>query len=959
MVRPSPRKRLKIAARSRISAADRKDPLFSAVKDTNLNNFTVQFQFDEKTKKEKSTNLSPIKEETNNTRKTPAVTGKNESQDFVELSDLIGYTSSESLEKQPEIENQITKTRKNKKVNNRKFYNELPDNFFEKYPKIKPQKEQMNHQSNDSYFDFFHLRELEEAEDSFYLIRNLNAESESSRSGEETHLTFDLNEEKIPSPEEIDTSVKQCIRKIISAAERNGLTEKHFRVDPIERRVQYLRDNINLTHCSQEEIEALMNTFRECSDVFQLPTDPFRHTDIYEHVINLKPHVLPINQRQFRIPEHYRYEVDRQIYEMEQKGIISRCDSPWNSPIFLVPKKPNDRVEKQYRLVIDYREVNKVIEPTSFPMPRIDEILDKMDGKKYFTTLDVEGAYHQVALEQKSRQYTAFSTSSVKYCFNSVPFGLVSSPFAWLMVASKIICGSVEEGDESLSDEGVWLYMDDVVVASTTLEQHLATLEKLFKRFTKHYIKLKVNKSKFLAKEVTYLGFIITTDGLRTDPKKTECISRYPQPQNVKQVQSFMGLCNYYRRYIDDYAGLARPLYDLCKKDEAFLWSEQCENAFREFKKRLSTPPLLIFPNFAQPFILRTDCSMLSASGILSQGEIPYDKPIHYFSKVLNPAQTRYSTIEKELLAIILSVDYFHYYLVGREFLIVTDHRPLTYLFTTKNISARLHRWRYALMSYQFQIIYKSGKSNVVADALSRIKIEANDSETEVCKKFEFDVLRIGRSSGRMLPESTSEDDTNKDDSQSPHVMVMTRAKTAKINQIENARQKIPNTAQQPITANSKTVNNSQNEHLKRKPPKLADQLPFIRAKKGIALDSKEYDYLFYIIQEPNDTIHKKLQHKMKRNIDLSDAHENELSSFNSNKSIIINKSKFRTSEEISIARNLVQMIQKFCSENGVENIAISIQFRDPISHFEFKTILYETFNYDTISVTLHVNEIM
>lgn len=344
--------------------------------------------------------------------------------------------------------------------------------------------------------------------------------------------------------------------------------------------------------------------FAKYSHAFNLPGDRFEHSKIGAHKINLKPNTKIVFQRQFRVPEHQKEELKRQITELELNGIIEKSDSPWNSPIFLVPKKEDVIGIKQSRLVVDYRELNKVIEPSSFPIPLIDEIIDKMNGSKYFSTLDLHGAYHQIPLERKSKQYTAFSTAWKKYQFTSVPFGLSSSPYALLKAIHEIM-------DEI---NGAYVYMDDIIVFSSTLEEHVTILSQILERFSQHKLKLKTKKSKFLLNQVVYLGFIISSEGLKTDPKKVECIQKFPRPQTVKQVQSFMGICNYYRRYINNYAGLAKCLYNICKKDQPFDWSNECEKSFNSFKELLSNPPILIFPDFTKPFIVQTDCSLLAST---------------------------------------------------------------------------------------------------------------------------------------------------------------------------------------------------------------------------------------------------------------------------------------------------------------------------------------------------------
>lgn len=543
-------------------------------------------------------------------------------------------------EENQEISKDIKTTKKKQKINDKNFYKNLPIEFF-----------------SNEIFERIAIKPMDN-----------NSEPE-----ENIELT-DLYNEAIQSPEYEHHYIKTLTdaSDIYNEAEPDDQQTYNYHTPETrniqtENRTEYLMKNLNLDNCSQEEVKALEEILGKYNQTFQIPGDKFRHTDITTHRINLIPGTNPVTIRQFRIPEHHKGEIQKQLNELEEKGIISKCQSPWNSPIFLVPKKENEQGEKQYRLVIDYRALHKVIEPTAYPIPLIDEIIDQMQGSQLFTTLDLYGAYHQIPLDEESKQYTAFSTSWEKYCFNSVPFGLVSSPYAWLKTIHCVLQG--------LIGKNVFVYMDDIIIFAQTLEQHLQILSNVLERLLKYHLKLKIDKSKFLKRSVTYLGFIITTEGLKTDPKKIEGINKFPQPNNVKNIQSFMGMCNYYRRYIKNYAHLAKPLYNLCKKDSEFVWNEKCESAFQEFKQILTNSPILIYPNFSEQFILHTDASNDAVGAVSSQGTIPHDKPIHYFSETLNTAQTRYSTIEKKLLAIIMSVENFTYYLTGREFLIVTDHR--------------------------------------------------------------------------------------------------------------------------------------------------------------------------------------------------------------------------------------------------------------------------------------------
>lgn len=490
--------------------------------------------------------------------------------------------------------------------------------------------------------------------------------------------------------------------------------------DPDER-TRVILKFIDMSKLSDEQKNCLFDMCFKYCRAFLLEGDAFKHTNVTEHFIELKPGTTPIFIKQYRIPESHKFEIQRQISELESKGIIEKSDSPWNSPLLLVPKKTECKNEKKFRMVIDYRKLNSVTISQSYPIPLVDEIIDQMRGAKIFTVLDLHGAFHQIPLSEKCKQYTAFSTAYDKYHFNSSPFGLVGSPFTWLRTISTVLKGIV--------GRNVFVYMDDIIIHSKTIMEHRQTIETVLKKLIEHNLKLNIEKSKFFQSEVSYLGHIISAEGMKTDPRKTSCMNKFPTPTNVTDIQRFLGMCNYYRRYVEGYAKIARPLYQLCRKDVPFLWSDKCENAFNQLKASLTSPPILIFPDFSDTFIVTTDASEFAIGAVISQGYIPNDRPIQFFSKSLSKAQINYSTIEKELLAILTAVETFKYYLYGRIFLIVTDHKPLTYLLTSKNLTGRLHRWKFSLMEFQFKIVHRKGTQNVVADALSRINIPEEKCE--------------------------------------------------------------------------------------------------------------------------------------------------------------------------------------------------------------------------------------
>lgn len=271
-----------------------------------------------------------------------------------------------------------------------------------------------------------------------------------------------------------------------------------------------------------------------------------------------------------------------------------------------------------------------------------------------------------------------------------MPMGLTPAPHTWQKAINTIFM--------DMLGPNIHIYLDDLLISLDTMEKHKELLKKVFERLRQHNLQLKIEKTAFFRDKVEYLGHMISRSGIKPNNKKVECIKLYPKPTNVTEIQRFLGMCNYYRRYIPGYA---KPLYILCKKGQPFIWNETCEIGFNKLKRLLMSTKVLIFPNFQETFIVTTDASDVALGAVLSQGEIPFDRPIQYFSKVLNKAQRNYSTIEKELLSIITAVEAFRHYLYGREFIVITDHKPLCYMLRHKNPS----RWKLTLMEYKFKIM--------------------------------------------------------------------------------------------------------------------------------------------------------------------------------------------------------------------------------------------------------------
>lgn len=454
----------------------------------------------------------------------------------------------------------------------------------------------------------------------------------------------------------------------------------------------------------------------EFNDIFSLENDVLSHNNFYEQHIELSER-KPVYIKNYRTPESQKTEINAQVEKMLNEGIIQHSVSPFNSPILLVPKKSSTDVKK-WRLVIDFRQLNKQIIPDKFPLPRIDEILDHLGRAKYFTTLDLMSGFHQIPLDESSKRYTAFSTDNGHFEFNRLPFGLNVSPNSFQRMMSIALSG--------LPPQCAFLYIDDIIVVGCSVNHHIENLREVFQHLRKFNLKLNPSKCHFFKTEVTYLGHNISEKGIQPDKSKYSVISNYPVPKNADDVRRFVAFCNYYRRFIRNFAEITNPLNKLLRKNTPFKWSDECEHSFSTLKQKLISPQILQFPDYTKPFILITDASKVACGAVLAQCHDSFELPVAFASKAFTKGESNKSTIEQELTAIHWAVNHFRPYIYGRKFIIRTDHRPLIYLFSLKNPASKLTRMRWDLEEYNFEVQYIKGKTNVLSDALSRIQITSD-----------------------------------------------------------------------------------------------------------------------------------------------------------------------------------------------------------------------------------------
>lgn len=480
---------------------------------------------------------------------------------------------------------------------------------------------------------------------------------------------------------------------------------------------------IRCEHLNTEERSVLINLCREFSDIFHKEDDRLTFTNKIKHEIRTSDEI-PVHAKSYRYPFVHKNEVQRQINKMLEDGIIRPSKSPWSSPIWIVPKKMDATGKQKWRIVVDYRKVNEKTVDDRYPLPNINDILDKLGRCQYFSTLDLASGFHQIEMHPNSVEKTAFNVENGHYEYMRMPFGLKNAPATFQRIMDDVL--------SDLQGKICLVYMDDIIIFSANLEEHVKNLKLLFKRLREAKLKIQLDKSEFLRKEVEFLGHVVTPEGIRPNPRKIEAMQKFPIPKTSKEIKSFLGLLGYYRRFIQNFAKLTKPFTNCLKKGAKIEHTSEFVKTFDLCKNILCNDPLLQYPDFSKPFNLTTDASNVAIGAVLSQGKIGNDLPIGYASRTLNPAEKNYSTIEKELLAIVWATKYFRPYLFGRKFTIITDHKPLQWLFSLKEPNSRLVRWRLQLEEFDYNVVYKKGTCNTNADALSRIELNAleNDSVT-------------------------------------------------------------------------------------------------------------------------------------------------------------------------------------------------------------------------------------
>lgn len=462
-------------------------------------------------------------------------------------------------------------------------------------------------------------------------------------------------------------------------------------------------------HCATdlcpEDLEKLAEAIKcypLCSD------DKIGRTNVLKHKIDTATNA-PIKQRHYPVSPFIQKDMDKEYDRMFKLGVIEKSNSPWSSPMVAV-RKSNGKI----RLCLDCRKLNDVTIKDSYPVPYITRILGNIRGTKYLSKIDLKDAFWQIGLEDSSKEKTAFTIPGRGlYQFRVMPFGLSNAVQTQCRLMDSVLGFDMEPY--------VFAYLDDIVIATDNFEDHLKYLELTARRLSLAGLTINIDKSEFCIPQIKYLGYILDKDGLRTDESKVDCIRNFPTPSSAKEVKRFIGMSGWYRRFIANFSTIVAPITNLTTKTaKKFAWSEDAEKSFIEIKNALCSAPVLSMPDFNFPFILHTDASDVGIGGVLVQGDGEEERVIGFMSHKLSSAQRKYSTTERECLAVLLAIEHFRPYIEGSRFTVVTDHSSLIWLRNLKDPAGRLGRWILKLQQYNCKIIHRKGKFNVVPDALSR-----------------------------------------------------------------------------------------------------------------------------------------------------------------------------------------------------------------------------------------------
>ena len=481
-----------------------------------------------------------------------------------------------------------------------------------------------------------------------------------------------------------------------------------------------LEDEVQLTgaQLSDPERQKFLALLQKYSSMFD---GRLGHTDLVTHKIDTRSS-SPVRQAPRRIPPHLRAEVKAEIDRMVKQGVIEETNGCWGSPICLVRRRNG-----KLRLCADFRALNAKTHLPSYSIPRVDDTLEALAGSSLYIVLDFNSAYYQISVDPADQEKTTIVTPFGTYKHLRMPFGAKGACCTCARLLDIVLRG--------LSPHVALSYFDDVILHGNSVDELLSKLETVLDRLKEAGLTLNLSKCQWFQPSVTFLGHVVSKDGLRADPVKLEKVRQWPTPRSVKELMSFLGLATYFRRYLRNFSALAGPLFRLTNKDlKQFDWTCEAQAAFDALKDALCDAPVLSLPRFdaeAGEFVLEVDASGTGIGAVLLQRQGEEEKLIAYGSRQLSKSETNYGVCKRELLSAVYFIRHFHPYLVGKPFLLRSDHASLQWLISFKNPTGMLARWIETLSQYSFRIEHKPGALNSAADALSRMPAATADAATQ------------------------------------------------------------------------------------------------------------------------------------------------------------------------------------------------------------------------------------
>jgi hypothetical protein len=489
-----------------------------------------------------------------------------------------------------------------------------------------------------------------------------------------------------------------------------------------------------LSSSQREEANEMLHAHQE------LFSDRPTVTTKVTHRINTE-NSAPIAVPPYRLSPAKQNQLRGEIENMLNQDIIEESESPWAAPVVMVPKPDGG-----LRVCIDYRQLNAVTTPDAYPLPRIEDLLHSAKRTPYMSTIDLRSGYWQIPVEPGDQCKTAFITPFGLYQFKRMSFGLRNAPATFQRLIDRL---RIE-----LNGVDAYAYLDDILVLSTSFKDHCEDLKQVFDKLRAYNLKAHRKKCHFFCAQIKYLGHVLTPDGIQTNPEKIAAIAKLPEPVNLKQVMTFIQTGSWYRRFVPDFAAIAKPLTDLMKKNSPWQWGDAQKQAFHKMKEYLTTAPILRQADCTKEFFLKTDASGWALGAVLTQGEAADEHPVEYASRLLTAPEKNYSTTEREALAVVWAVNKFRGYIEGSRITIITDHQALRWLMTLKSPTGRLARWALQLQPYDLHIKYVPGRTNVVADTLSRPPVEEELSCNVTFLSVKFPTRTAGEIRAEQLKDA-------------------------------------------------------------------------------------------------------------------------------------------------------------------------------------------------------------